>query len=111
MKIATFSALVLSLAISTTAIAGSNSERSGFGAYAPQGTATRTIEVSPNTKWANVHDGETVRFNVNGKSFEWTFNLARQSEDVMSLSKIVPDGVSAGNTVVYVAANPLYFSN
>jgi hypothetical protein len=111
MKIATFSALILSFAVSTTAIAASNSEYSPFGALAPLGTATRTVEVSPNTKAINVNDGDSVRFNVNGKVFEWTFYLAKQREGKVPLSDIAPAGMSVGNAIVYVGENRLYFFN
>lgn len=111
MKIATFSTLILSFAISTTALAAGNPLHSAFGTFAPQGTAMRTVEVKPATKWVNVRDGETVRFDVSGKKFEWTFNLAKQREGVVSLSKIVPNGINAGNTVVYVAPNARYFAS
>jgi hypothetical protein len=110
MKIATLSTLLLSFALSTSALASGNQGQSPFGAFAPNGTAMRTLTVTSETKWLNVKDGETVRFDVNGKKFEWTFNLAKQREGVVPFSKIVPDGVHAGKIAVYVAPNPRYIA-
>jgi hypothetical protein len=110
MKIAALSTLVLSFAISTAALASGNPGPSPFGALAPNGTAMRTLAVTSDTKWLNVKDGETVRFDVNGKKFEWTFNLAKQREGVVPFSKILPDGVRAGKVAVYVAPNARYIA-
>ena len=100
-------------AIIAAAIAGTAS-----GAYAAAntkefGTATSAanadhhVIVKQDTKWVNVDDGDTVEFNVDGKSFTWHFDTLR-GESAFELSKIAPEGVDAGKVIVYVAANPLY---
>lgn len=80
-----------------------------YGHIAKKGTASRTINIFPSTYAINVYDGETVRFNFNGKIFEWTFNIPAR-EGVISLSNIAPNETGAGSVQVYVSPNPLYTS-
>lgn len=98
----------LALSASASAMAADNTSPVTYGHLAKEGTASRVIEISPSTRAINVHDGETVRFNVNGKIFEWTFNIPTR-EGVISFSDVAPIETGAGNVRVYVAPNPLYF--
>ena len=69
--------------------------------------ADRHVVIKADTKWVNIDDGDTVEFNVDGKSFTWHFDTLR-GESAFELSKIAPQDVDVGKVVVYVAANPLY---
>lgn len=98
----------LSVSISAGAAASDNSRPTTYGHPAKEGTASRVIKISPNTRAINVHDGETVRLDVNGNVFEWTFNIPTR-EGVINLSDIAPTETAASGVRVYVAPNPLYF--
>jgi hypothetical protein len=67
----------------------------------------RQITINADTKWVNVDNGDSVTFNVQGKSFTWQANTLHQ-EEALDLAKIAPAGVDAGKVTVYVASNPLY---
>src|SRR5471030_1480501 len=69
--------------------------------------ALRQIDVSASTKWINVVNGETVRFNVDGQSFVWNFGTLR-GETSFDLSAIAPKNLQVPMVRVYVASNPLY---
>ena len=69
--------------------------------------ADRQITINTDTKWVNVNDGDTVAFNVNGKSFTWHFDTLH-GQDHFDLAKIAPAGVDVGMVTVYVDSNPLY---
>jgi len=61
--------------------------------------ASRTIVVTPQTKYINVAHGEIVNLKVGSKEIAWNFDgLARPFD----LSKIVPEGALDHKVVVYV---------
>lgn len=78
-----------------------------FGMAAAPANADRHIVIKADTKWVNVDNGDTVTFEVDGKSFTWHFDTLH-SEQAFDLAKIAPEGVNAGTATVYVASNPLY---
>ncbi|MFS2004051.1 CzcE family metal-binding protein [Duganella sp. CT11-25] len=78
-----------------------------FGMATSAANADRHVVIKPDAKWVNVDNGDTVEFNVDGKSFTWHFDTLR-GESAFELSKIAPEGVDAGKVIVYVGANPLY---
>lgn len=80
--------------------------RADYGTAAMDGTAQRTIVVDGHTRWANVTNGETVRFDLGGKRFTFTFQ-AWDSLGSVDLQAIAPDGVAVPAVRVYIAPNPL----
>ena len=68
--------------------------------------AHRTIVVNDKTRHVNVTNGETVQFDVNGQRFAFAFNNW-PNKDVVDLSVIAPEGVTAPKVRVYIAPNPL----
>lgn len=78
-----------------------------YGSAASDAAATRQIDVTATTKWVNVANGETVRFNLDGQSFVWNFGTLR-SEASFDLSAIAPKDLHVPMVRVYVASNPLY---
>jgi hypothetical protein len=60
--------------------------------------ATRTIQVTPGTRYINVDPNETVNLNVNGQVTTWRFDGVDDS--VVNLQDIVP---GAPSVQVYVA--------
>lgn len=78
-----------------------------FGMATAAANADRHVVIKADTKWVNIDDGDTVKFDVNGNSFTWHFDTLR-GESAFELSKIAPEGVDVGKVIVYVGANPLY---
>lgn len=101
---------IIATAIAGTAsgaIAANISGTKQFGMATNAASADRHVVIKADTKWVNIDDGDTVEFNLDGKSFTWHFDTLR-GESAFDLSKIAPEGVDAGKVTVYVAANPLY---
>ncbi len=86
-----------------SAFALSNSDL--VGERADNSVATRTIRLDNNARYINVSYGEVVKFEKNGKSFEWDFDGL---QDHMKLSQIAPSDVS-GDAEIYVdqSSNPI----
>lgn len=78
-----------------------------FGMATAAANADRQVTINANTKWVNVNNGDTVTFNLDGKSFTWHFDTLH-SEEAFDLAKIAPEGINVGMVTVYVASNPLY---
>ena len=78
-----------------------------LGDPAPINLATKSIVIRPDTKWVNVTGGDTVRFDAGGKSFAWTFNVAR-GVHAFELNRVAPPGMLDHQVVAYVAPDPRY---
>ena len=70
---------------------------------------SRTITITPDTRWVNVTGGDTVRFVAGGRSFAWNFQVG-PTVAVFDLKQIAPPGTLARPVLVYVAPNPVYNS-
>jgi hypothetical protein len=77
-----------------------------IGTAVATGSANRTIVVDAQTRWINVTNGETVRFDVNGRQFTFAFDAWNNINSV-DLSAIAPGDVMAPMVRVYIAPNPL----
>jgi hypothetical protein len=66
----------------------------------PVAAAGRTIVIMPDTRWANVGEGEAVKFVVNGHEFAFYFNGQVGDFD---LQKIAPPGVLDHPVRVYMS--------
>ena len=77
-----------------------------LGDAAPVSAATRTVVITPATKYVNVTGGETVNFVVGDKSFAWNFDGPGLS--AFNLERTAPANLIDHKVVVYVAPNPLY---
>ena len=69
--------------------------------------AERTIAITPDTKYVNVQGGQTVRFDVGGKTFAWDFDGAETVQS-FDLEQIAPPGLLDHAVTAYVSPNPLY---
>lgn len=78
-----------------------------YGRVIMSDTADRDVVVDASTRWVNVTNGQTVRFNVGGRQFTFAFD-AWPSAGSVPLSVIAPKGVTVPDVRVYIAANPLY---
>ncbi len=84
-----------------------NGTAADFGSLVAPNTPARDITIDASTKSVNVADGETVRFNVSGKSFVWHFETYHDAFNV-KLSLIAPNGINVDGITAYIASNPLY---
>lgn len=98
---------IIVAAIAAAAAHASAAPQPQFGMATTAANADRHISIGADTKWVNVNNGDTVTFDINGKSFTWHFDTLH-SEEAFDLSKIAPEGISTGMVTVYVASNPLY---
>jgi hypothetical protein len=92
-----FAALTLSAA-SVSAFALTPGDRYGEPA-AGDYVATRTIVVTPQTKYINVNHGEIVNLKIGSQEIAWNFDGLAQPFD---LSKIAPEGSLDHKVQVYV---------
>jgi hypothetical protein len=73
----------------------------------PATAANRTVTIAPDTKYVNVQGGQTVKFDVDGKSFAWNFS-GPSTVSSFDLNRVAPPGLLDHNVTVYIAPNPLY---
>ncbi|MDN4055091.1 CzcE family metal-binding protein [Massilia sp. YIM B02763] len=99
--------LVLSCASAAQAMPTVRVGAAAYGMPAPADAASRTIVLDDHARYANVNDGETVRFVHGDHSFAWTFNTV-QRDGVAPLDKIAPQDFGVDGAKVYIAPNPLY---
>lgn len=83
--------------------------KADYGQAVPANTVDYTVKVNDATKWVNVNNGDTVRFDVNGKAFAWHFDIYG-NEKIVKLSEIAPSGTDTGAVKIYVGPNPLYMN-
>ena len=62
--------------------------------------AERTITIGPETPWANVRHGESIRFVSGQNAFVWKFDGSANSLDLM---RVAPAGFLNRPVMVYVA--------
>lgn len=86
---------------------GENHVNPAFGSAVQAPAATRSVVISPSTKYVNVDQGDVVTFQIEGNAFTWQFDTLRPDAS-FDLSAIVPTGVNAHGVRVYVAPNPTY---
>lgn len=109
MKINPFLPSILT-ALLATACATSPTPLNLLGDPAPPSAATRTIVITPSTRYVNVTGGETIAFLVGDKAFGWSFN-GIQNTPAFDLSRAAPAGVLDHKVLAYVAPNPLYMDD
>ena len=96
------------LILSTLAIGSASAGNSAdYGQRAAEGSHSRVLKLKPGAKHFNVTNGETVKFDVDGKCFTWTVRTFAH-QGLFKLSDIAPAGVAAEGVTVYVADDPLY---
>ena len=101
--------VIAAFAAATLAAAGAQAAPLSqiYGEAVQGGAPDRSVTVTPSTRYVNVVDGQTVRFNADGKTFEWHFDTLGGSPN-FDLSAIAPKDVDVAGVRVYVDQNPLY---
>lgn len=79
--------------------------RASYGGAAPTGTADYKLVVTPEKKWLNVNNGDTVEFDVGSKEFTWHFDTLHDHV-ALPLSTIAPAGFDAGAARIFVGRDP-----
>ena len=97
---------LLALALSIPAHAADT-----YGTVAPAApTSGRVIDVTPDTRYVNVANGETVTIRLGGDSFTWTV-ATKSNVDAVPLARVAPAGAPATAAVVYVAPSASYHNS
>jgi hypothetical protein len=78
-----------------------------LGNPAPSNAATRTIVITPATKWVNVEGGEIINFIVGDKSFGWDFYVGFTVSS-FDLQLVAPPGILNRRIMAYVSPDPRY---
>lgn len=99
--------LISSIGIGATAQADVKRSPKDYGEPALLNATKKEIFISPDTKYVNVTDGETVIFVAGSQRFAWHFNTFPDTTHI-GLASIAPPEFPAQNVTVYIAANPLY---
>ena len=98
----TFAAAALAL---MTAAAAHAAPASLLGALDSPDDATRTVVITPTTKYINVTEGEVVNIVENGHAFTVRFDGVRDS---FALNDLAPAGALDRPVTVYMSPNPEY---
>lgn len=77
------------------------------GSAVPEGAATRTVTITPDTRYVNVVGGEVVRFVGAGRAFAWDFHVS-PTVSVFALDRVAPPGTLDHQVLVYVRPDPRY---
>jgi hypothetical protein len=97
---------VLALTLSVSALSSmAATSLNLFGDPSPAATADRTITITPDTKYVNVQGGQTVNFDVGGKTFAWDFDGPVTS---FELNRVAPPDLLDHVVTAYVSPNPTY---
>jgi hypothetical protein len=99
--------LLLAAVFATAAHAASRGDAAAYGQPVSPNSADRVIELTPQTRFVNVTNGETVTFEKGGQRFTWhvdTFNNVAE----FALAKISPNTMNINGVEVYVAPGEYY---
>lgn len=99
--------LLLAAVFATAANAAPRGDAAAYGQPVSSNSADRVIELTPQTRFVNVTNGETVTFEQGGQRFTWhvdTFNNVAE----FALAKISPNTMNINGVEVYVAPGEYY---
>lgn len=97
-----FPRVVAMLALVTSLGVSAQDQRAKqMGAAASPAQASRSIVLTPETKWVNVKKGETIKFVAGGVEFAWTFDGYGMRP--FDLREVAPGGALSGPVTVYIA--------
>ncbi len=80
----------------------SRAQSTGFvlGSAIAPAQAERSIVIGPDTRWANVQQGESIRFVAGQREFAWRFDGSAMSFDLL---RVAPTDFLSRSLRVYVA--------
>lgn len=110
-KMKTAAAPLLALALGFATQAQAASPALDYGTVASDaGASGRVIEVTPETRYLNVTNGEVVTIRVGDANFTWQVNAA-PNVDAVPLAGILPAGTPVTGAWVYIAPGEHYENN
>jgi hypothetical protein len=107
-----FTRLVILPVIASAAFTGAEAapgigRSSDAGTLVTRHTADKALTISAVTRYVNVENGRAVRFDVDGRSFDFLFNTW-PGDKVVDLADIAPKDIAVPHVPVYIAPNRLY---
>jgi hypothetical protein len=99
--------LLLAAVFATAANAASRGDAAAYGQPVSSNSADRVIELTPQTRFVNVTNGETVTFEQGGQRFTWhvdTYNYVT----AFALTNISPKTMNVNGVEIYVAPSEYY---
>ncbi|MYN25084.1 CzcE family metal-binding protein [Duganella levis] len=99
--------IVITLALLFSVSVGAQAADQHFGSVLPAAAAGKVITITPQTRYVNVDNGDTVTFVRGGQTFTWNFRTLREADD-FQLSSIAPAGFDTSGVQVYVDRDPTY---
>jgi len=86
-------------------------DKTAYGVALPDtAQAERVVEIRPGARWANVVNGQTVQFVVDGKRFNWHVRTM-PNVNAFDLDKIAPAEVKTAGIRVYVESSAQYHNS
>ena len=79
-----------------------------YGSIVSTSAIDKVVKIGASTRYVNVEDGQTVRFDVDGQTFAFAFH-AWPGDQSVDLAVIAPNGISVPHVRVYIAPNLNYF--
>jgi hypothetical protein len=98
---------VLSLASASVALSACAADNNLQGQSEPDGYATKTIVIGPETTYVNVNRGDVVKFVVGSKTFSWDFSGPTNISEV-TLNQVAPAGTLDHTVRAYIKRMPAY---
>lgn len=99
--------VLASAAFANAEAAPGTGRSSDAGTLVTKNTADKALTISAVTRYVNVENGQAVRFDVNGRSFDFLFNTW-PGDKVVDLADIAPKEFAVPHLPVYIAPNRLY---
>ena len=96
------------LAVLLSACAAVTPRQDLVGTAVPLESATRTVTITPETRYVNVVGGDVVRFVAGNQAFGWDFNVS-PIVTVFALNQVAPQGMLNHEVLVYVTPDPRYY--
>lgn len=105
-KLSTLAVCIFALLCGACSTPASMSGTGRWGDPAPVTAGTRTIEITPDTHYVNVVNGDVVRFVDGGKTFAWDFNGFCGYQ--FDLARVAPQGMLDHSVIAYVDPDTYY---
>jgi hypothetical protein len=99
--------LLAGAAIASAQAAPHTGTSADYGSVIATSAVDKVVKVGALTRYVNVEDGQTVRFDVDGQTFTFAFHTWPGDQSV-DLAVIAPDGVSVPHVRVYIKPNRNY---
>lgn len=77
-----------------------------YGQEAPTASQARTLHITPATTHVHVRGGETVRFVMDGKAFQWSFTAPSVTH--FDLREVMPPDMLQHSVLALIEPDPRY---